>query len=401
MASGDTISGSEQVQSGAFAENFNDYGVEQVQAGAFVENFTVQAGGVLSGLGAIEGLAGDGDYQAGSNVDDGSVRALSITGAAGLAIGSGGNASGLVISALDRNDLGFGRGLFVSAGGVAVNTKIGAGGTVGLRGGNLSNTTVLSGGILVNQSGGELLGTTMNAGTVSSAMIAGSLTVQSNGVDIFDTVLSGAVESVLAGGVTENFTVLKGGTLSGSGFITGLAGDGDYQAGYNIDDGNLNGLAITGAAGLAVASGGVTTGLLVSALDRTDLGFGRGLFVSSGGSVINTEVALSGTLGLRGGLATNTTVLFGGIVVEESGGRLRGQYGQCGRRLQLPDRRDHDRAVRRRRQRRHLAGRSRRDGAGRRCDRELHHCGGRGAVRPRLHLRLGRRRRLPGWPQHR
>lgn len=199
-------------------------------------------------------------------------------------------------------------------------------------GGVASNVTVLSGGVGVGP--GVLQGSTDNAGSIYRAVVSGSLTVSSGGLDRLNQITSGAVVTVLSGGETDDIVQsggvvnLSDGAIVGSGEYVSSGGPGveaggvmsgpGVVAGGFDDAGQVYAVVVTGSGSLNVKPGGIV-GATVSALTPTSSGGYKedhiGIYVSSGGEALGVTVGASGYLELdSGGQGDLVTVQGGGLV---------------------------------------------------------------------------------------
>ena len=209
----------------------------------------------------------------------------------------------------------------MSFGGTLSATRVSGGATLQLDSGALAFGNTLLAGSLVSGAG-AIGGVTLDYGTLSGVQIAGTLNVESGATnsgttllsggrevllsgatDTGDTIVAGGSETVSAGGTSLNVVVLAGGVLSNAGSVT-----------VATLEGTTIGVEITGSESLDIASGGVASNSLVSALYRNDVAQGQGIYVEAGGSAVETVVALGGLLDLEGGTATRTTVQAGGVI---------------------------------------------------------------------------------------
>jgi autotransporter passenger strand-loop-strand repeat protein len=258
-----------------------------VEAGGSANNVTVSDGGQLYGGGVV---SSGNIYGLISNVRVGS----------SLDIQSGGVADAVTISGLaDAGDY-YHQGLFVHAGGQASGAVVGSSGYLELDGtGSAAGTAVAAGGVVAGD-GGVLVGRTTNAGVVSNVTVEGAITDAAGGYEFDDTIASGAVETLLAGGSAAGATIEHGGEIVGGGVI------------YSADDlGTVSGVLV--GSSLEVLSGGVAAGVVVSGLANPGSYYHQGIFIASGAAAAGAIVGPAGYLELDGGVAAATTVSSNGV----------------------------------------------------------------------------------------
>jgi autotransporter passenger strand-loop-strand repeat protein len=295
--SGETIilSGSSLVLSGGVASGvtISSGGVEHLSGGS-VYGVDLLAGGLVSGSGTLYSVA---DY--------GTVSAVTV--GSSLDVFAGGVADGVIDSGLAAPGDYYHYGVFVSSGGAATGTTVGAGGYLELdSSGSATNTVVQFGGDVAGNAG-VIKGLTSNAGIVSGVTISGAFTDLSGGYDSGNVIATGATVILDAGGSAYNDTLDRGAVLSGGGVVESLS-----------DRGTVSGVTI--GSSLDVSAGGVAYGVVDSGLAAPGSYYHYGLFVSSGGSVTGTAVGAGGYLELdSSGSATNTVVQHGGDVAGNAG----------------------------------------------------------------------------------
>jgi autotransporter passenger strand-loop-strand repeat protein len=218
-----------------------------VTAGTVASVLRVDPGGVVSGPGELAGVT----------YDFGSVSGVTLPGSY-LLVEFGGSSSDVTVqSGAVAYDYGDTSGATVSSGGIEAIGPGGAeSGTIALSGaleyilsrGSASGDTIESGALLVVQadatasdvtvqSGARLdfegnVTTSITVGRVASTTLVGGVTVSSGGgIELFGaTVLSGAADTILYGGVADGTTVLSGGqeivSSGGVAFSTVVSGGG-------------------------------------------------------------------------------------------------------------------------------------------------------------------------------
>ena len=307
--SGETIilHGSSLVLSGGVASQvtIGSGGVEHLSGGA-VYAVDVLAGGLLSGSGAL--FSAD---------DHGTVSGVTV--GSSLDVFAGGVADGVIDSGLSSPGSYYHEGVFVSSGGAATGTVVGANGYLELNAsGAATNTEISQGGDVAGNGGGVLKGVTSNAGVISGVTISGALTELSGGYDSGNVIAAGATVAFGAGASTYNDTLDKGAVLSGGGVV------------YSLSDlGTVSGVKIGDS--LDVSAGGVALGVIDSGLGSPGAYYHQGVFVSAGAAVTGTMVGGNGYLQLNAsGAATNTDIAQGGVVAGNGGGLLKGVTSNAG-----------------------------------------------------------------------
>jgi len=264
VALGDTIEGGEfdggyeAVSSGGVAkrEVIKELGEALVLAGGSDDNASVQSGGLLDDLGAVNGAR----VSSGGLIEVfGSARGVTILRGGVESFGVGASVSGDVV---------------MNGGKLLFGERVTSGQTLSF-GASVTSTTVLDG-----------------------VTIAKGARVQLDGA----TILRGATVSLAAGALVASATVRAGGVLIGGGAVNGIT-----------DDGLVSGVVLTSGAAidaLVVESGGVASGVRVNA--------GAEEFVSAGLSV--SSVIAGGSESVwSGGVARNDVVSHGSVFVGQGG----------------------------------------------------------------------------------
>jgi autotransporter passenger strand-loop-strand repeat protein len=306
-------------------------GREFVLSGGLDFGITVKAGGLLVVSGGGTTMS---SFVSGSD----SVSAAELLSASG---GPGGTASGTILSglavlgvfsggtALDTivNSVGVSTsgGLVVRSGGSTVGVTINSGGREAvLQSGTTVDATVNSGGLEFVSSGGTAISSLIFAG--------GTAIVSGRTATVIDTTVSGGMLIVRSGGLADPTTITAGGTeiVSGGGNDFGASISGGEQDVFGTASG-----ATVFAGSQLVKSGGIASGTVLSSgtmqvvfskgtARSTSVDGGAQLIVSSGGVAASASISGDSTSGtlvvLRGGTASGTVIVSGGVETVSSGG---------------------------------------------------------------------------------
>ena len=317
VASGTVVqSGGTQVVSGAGTATgtvLSAGALQQVGSGGHVSGTTVQSGAVVSVLGGVDV---GGTVQAGGTVliDNGATASGVVLGSgAVMRLGSDGYGSGGSIGTM----IGGGAMEIVSAGYVASNTVVGAGGLLLLLGGTAMGTVntggqVISSGIIDYTPGGGYVvrGATVSGGVLGSGAIE---YVLSGGVATDVTLVSGAVQVIEAQGLATGTIARSGGFLQVS--------SGGLASGASVGNGGLFGVFNGGiASGSQVSSGGALGAFDATAVLASTVVSSGGVAALFDGVASGTRVLAGGALGVFFGSSVGSIVSSNGVEGVASGG---------------------------------------------------------------------------------
>jgi autotransporter passenger strand-loop-strand repeat protein len=214
--------------------------------------------------------------------------------------------------------------------GTAVGTILSGGSQIVEASGTASGTTVLSGALETVSAGGVDLGANISGGAQLDfglasgvTVFAGSQVVEAGGRANGTTVDSGATLVVDAGGNASGTKLNSGATLEVFGTVSGTVVSSGVT--FVVEPGGVASATTIQSGGTeTVSAGGTDRGASVSGGVQLDFGLASGVTVFTGSQVVES-----------GGVASGTNVDSGGTLVVDAGGNARGVTLNSGATLEV------------------------------------------------------------------